>query len=92
MINLGNYPLWVIILLIVWVLPWKGYSLWTAAHRKEKVWFIILLVLNTVGILEIIYIFFVAKIKPTEMFGKAKAVEGKKEEPKPEETQNGQQQ
>ena len=39
----------------------KGYSLWFAARRGEKVWFIILLILNTLGILELIYIFFVVK-------------------------------
>ncbi len=43
------------------VLALKGYSLWTAAKRDEKWWFIILLVVNTVGILELIYLYFVAK-------------------------------
>ena len=38
----------------------KGYSLWTAAKRDEKWWFIILLVINTMGILELIYLYFVA--------------------------------
>lgn len=50
-----------ILLLMAWVLPWKGYALWTAAHRNEMWWFIVLLVLNTLAILDIIYIFFVAK-------------------------------
>jgi uncharacterized membrane protein len=39
----------------------KGYSLWYAARRGEKIWFIILLILNTAGILELVYIFFVVK-------------------------------
>lgn len=37
----------------------KGYALWNAAKRDEKWWFIILLVINTVGILELIYLYFV---------------------------------
>ena len=52
-----------LIVLILWVLPWKGYALWTAAKRGEKWWFAALLVINTLAILEIIYIFFVAKKK-----------------------------
>ena len=47
----------VIIFIIVFVL--KGLALWHAARRSEKWWFIILLVVNTIGILELIYLFFV---------------------------------
>jgi len=48
-------------LIILWTLFWKGYSLWTSAQNKQKGWFIALLIINTFGILDIIYIFFVAK-------------------------------
>lgn len=48
---------WVIALLILWTLPWKGVALWKAVERKEKWWFVVILVLNTAAILEIIYIF-----------------------------------
>ena len=44
-------------ILAVWTIPWKGVALWKSAHRKEKWWFIALLVINTIGILEILYIF-----------------------------------
>ena len=47
--------------IVIWSLFWKGWALWLAARRGEKIWFIILLIVNTVGILEIIYIFAVAK-------------------------------
>ncbi len=50
-----------LIALIAWSLVWKGLALWRAAHRGEKVWFIAFLLLNTVGILEIIYLFLIAK-------------------------------
>ena len=59
-----TYPLGVpgltpvmIVILILWVLPWKGVALWKAARKNDLWWFIVLLVLNTVGILEILYIF-----------------------------------
>lgn len=43
--------------IVLWTLVWKGYALWIAAREKAKWWFIFLLILNTAGILEIIYIF-----------------------------------
>ena len=48
-------------LLIVWLIAWKGVALWNAARLSQKKWFIVLLIVNTLGILEIIYIFSVAK-------------------------------
>ncbi len=46
---------------IVWSLVWKGIALWKAANKKDKWWFIALLVINTLGILEIAYIFYFSK-------------------------------
>ncbi len=48
---------------MIWVLFWKGFALWTAAKRDNKKWFVALIIINTVGILEIIYLFFYAKKK-----------------------------
>lgn len=46
-------------LLVLWTLPWKGIALWKAARLYHKWWFVALLILNTLAILEIIYLFFV---------------------------------
>lgn len=46
---------------IIALLVLKGYSLWYAARRGEKWWFIILLIINTAGILELIYLIFVIR-------------------------------
>ncbi|MFA6601958.1 MAG: DUF5652 family protein [Candidatus Paceibacterota bacterium] len=54
---LGIGILVVIVSIIVVVL--KGYALWHAARRSEPWWFIILLIVNTLGILELIYLYFV---------------------------------
>lgn len=51
------------IVLAAWSLIWKGFALWRAARNTDKVWYIVLLVVNTVGILEILYIFFFSKKK-----------------------------
>jgi len=50
-----------IIALIVWTFVWKGLALWKSASLRQKWWFIAILVINTLGILEIIYYFFVSK-------------------------------
>ncbi len=55
------WPVWVLVLL--WSLFWKGWALWTAAKRDAKIWFVVFLVVNTVGILEIAYIYFFSKRK-----------------------------
>jgi hypothetical protein len=44
------------ILLALWELVWKGFALWKASHNNQSGWFIALLVLNTAGILPIIYL------------------------------------
>lgn len=49
--------------IVVWSLFWKGWALWKAAKNDSMVWFIVLLVINTLGILEILYIFVFSKMK-----------------------------
>ena len=48
----------VYLILVVWSLIWKGIALWQSATKRHLVWFMILLVVNTLGILEILYIFY----------------------------------
>ncbi len=52
---------WIILLAVLWVLPWKGVALWRAARNSHKGWFVAILVVNTMAVLEIIYIFFFSK-------------------------------
>ena len=56
----GVNPIFVA-LAIIWSLIWKGLALWRSAELRQKYWFIAILVVNTLGILEIIYYFFVAR-------------------------------
>ena len=51
------------LVILVWILIWKGLALWRAAQKKSKWWFIAILVFNTVGILEILYLFVFSKPK-----------------------------
>ena len=50
-------------ILAIWTIVWKGLALWKAARNNSNIWFIVLLLVNTFGILEIIYIFFFSKRK-----------------------------
>lgn len=50
--------LWWLVLVAAWSLPWKGVALWRAARRNETWWFVAFLVVNTLAILEIFYIFY----------------------------------
>jgi len=53
---------WVFLTVFIWSIFWKGLSLWHAARRNEKGWFIIFLVINTVGILELVYLLWKVRI------------------------------
>jgi hypothetical protein len=44
------------ILLVIWAFFWKGVAMWKAARRNSPGWFVALLLVNTLGIFEIIYL------------------------------------
>jgi len=62
-IAMGIGGLWIVLglLFVLVIIALKGYSLWHAAKRNEKAWFIVLLLVNTLGILELIYLYFIVK-------------------------------
>ncbi len=43
--------------LFAWVIAWKGMALWKAAQKGHKPWFVVFLIVNTLGVLEILYIY-----------------------------------
>ena len=57
------------IIFLAWSLVWRGMALWKAARRGDNKWFIVLLIVNTVGILDILYLYVFSK--------KEKAISGK---------------
>ena len=65
--DLLNNPAYMplLLLLIIWTLVWKGAALWRAARNGQRNWFIALLIINSLGILEIIYLFYFGKPKKT---------------------------
>lgn len=67
----GVNPFW-IAFAILWTLVWKGLALWRAAGLRQKWWFVAMLIVNTLGILEIIYIFLVARNYKVEIVDETK--------------------
>lgn len=60
-LQFGPWFMFVFIIVILWSMIWKGIALWKAARNKDKAWFIILLIVNTLGLLEIFYIYIFSK-------------------------------
>ena len=56
-----------VLLAVAWSIPWKGAALWKAAKQGDKIWFVVLLVVNTLAILEILYIFVFSKQKSAQL-------------------------
>ncbi|MCK5044016.1 hypothetical protein KAR52_03385 [Candidatus Pacearchaeota archaeon] len=54
---------WLVLIMVVWTASWKLVSLWKSARKGSVIWFVILAVFNTMGILPILYIFVFSKMK-----------------------------
>ena len=57
----------ILALLFVWSIPWKIYAVWMASKHDHKKWFVVLIMLNTLSILELIYVFHVLGKKWSEV-------------------------
>ena len=51
-------PMLILSIVLLWSVIWKGIALWKSGRHGQMVWFIVLLVVNTAGILDIVYILF----------------------------------
>lgn len=49
------------VVIMLWVLAWQGFALWYSARNKQKIWFVAMLVISSLGILPIIYLLFFRK-------------------------------
>jgi TRAP-type mannitol/chloroaromatic compound transport system permease small subunit len=57
--HLNGMPSWLIpaiIIAAVWDAIWRLIALWKSAQRKQLTWFIFLGIVNSVGLLPIIYL------------------------------------
>ena len=49
---------WVLAVAAAWSLVLKAFALWHAARGGQKAWFVVLVIVNTLGVLEIVYLLF----------------------------------
>lgn len=71
---MGGLSLTVLIIVMIWSSIWKAIALWKSGRNNQLVWFIVLFLLNTVGILEIIYlVWFHKKPRAAKRYAKKKA-------------------
>lgn len=52
-------------LFLLWSIFWKGLALWKSARNDQRYWFLVILVVSTLGILEIVYLFRFSKKRLT---------------------------
>ncbi len=55
--------LFLIAVVVVWELVWKLIAMWKAARNNSPIWFVVLAIFNTLGILPILYIFVFSKMR-----------------------------
>ena len=58
----NQFPAWlavfipIIIILAIWDGVWRIIGMWKSARNKQLAWFICIVIINTIGILPIIYL------------------------------------
>ncbi len=57
----SSFPPVAIALIVLWDLFWKAVGLWYAIKNNNRNWFVAIFLLNTVGILPIVYLYFFQK-------------------------------
>jgi hypothetical protein len=62
-------------LALLWEIVLKGFALWYAARGNQKWWFVAILVLNTFGILPIVYLIWFRPTPKAEVVSTPPAVD-----------------
>lgn len=81
--GLSNEQLALIVLVQVWEMIWKGFALWRAARNRDIFWFVLLILINSAGLLPAVYLFYISK-SPRKRLGRIHIVPragGDREEP-----------
>ena len=50
-----------LVLVQVWDLIWKSLALWRAARNRDVFWFVLLILINSAGLLPAFYLFYISK-------------------------------
>lgn len=65
--GISNEQLALLMLVQIWDLIWKSLALWRAARNKDVFWFVLLLLINSAGLLPAFYLFYVSKTPPKKL-------------------------
>jgi len=52
-----------IVVLFIWSAIWKGIALWRAGRNNQLGWYVAMFIINTVGVLDILYLLLFQKKK-----------------------------
>jgi hypothetical protein len=66
MVMFSPWLLVLIVVIAIWDLIWKGIALWRSGRNNHLGWFVVILIVNTVGILPLVYLIWFDKSKKTE--------------------------
>ena len=55
-IDISSTAFYWLLALFVWDLFWRAIALWRAAQRKDQLWFIIMVIINSAGVIPILYL------------------------------------
>jgi len=72
-----TYLIFVIMAFFLWTIPWKAMALWKSARKGQVAWFVFFVLVNTVGIMEILYLKFISRDENEDMVLKSAADAGK---------------
>lgn len=61
MTNVKEVALIFAAIVLIWELIWKSISLWYAARNRQIIWYLIILIVFSVGIFPIAYLLFFQK-------------------------------
>ena len=65
-------PWFLVTAILIWSMIWKGLALWKAGRNNQLVWFVAMFLINSVGILPIIYIVWFQRNKSITIIPKIK--------------------
>ncbi|MEX2054426.1 MAG: DUF5652 family protein [Candidatus Colwellbacteria bacterium] len=59
--GLSQEQLALLVLVQLWDLVWKGFAMWKAARKRDIFWFVLLILINSAGLLPAFYLFYISE-------------------------------
>ncbi len=84
--GLSESQIMLLVVVQIWDLIWKGFALWRAARRRDTLWFVLLILINSAGLLPVFYLFYISPDRKKKVL-KVKAPGILKEKLKKEDSQ-----